>query len=151
MDRLGRALSARMSPHVWLLSGPLGSGKTTLVRGILRGLGITQSVTSPTFTLQKIYYPKYLWARVVHIDAYRIKRASELAVLDLKHLVFDNAALVLIEWPERLPVRWSGPTRRVQFTLLSRGRRVRLTVTPRVRVRLGPPGQRRRQQSARAR
>src|ERR1039458_8847512 len=64
------------------LSGDLGSGKTTFAEGIARTLGIEESVTSPTFVLEKIYeLDGQKWQRLIHIDAYRLKEAHELEAL----------------------------------------------------------------------
>lgn len=89
--------------QVWLLHGNLGSGKTTLVRAALRRLGYRGVVSSPTFTLSKHYSTPHIhWTRVLHIDAYRIRRESEEAALDIAQALSDKHCLILIEWPERL-------------------------------------------------
>jgi tRNA threonylcarbamoyladenosine biosynthesis protein TsaE len=94
-ERLGRLLPARL---VVYLEGELGSGKTTLVRGILRGLGHHGSVRSPTYTLIEPYeLPE---ARVYHLDLYRLSDPEELEYLGLRDLSGEEAIL-LVEWPER--------------------------------------------------
>jgi tRNA threonylcarbamoyladenosine biosynthesis protein TsaE len=93
--RLGQALAGVIRPDdVITLSGPLGVGKTTLVRGILAGLGHVGDVPSPTFA---IVQPYELEPPVWHVDLYRLERAAELDELGLD---FADAALV-VEWPER--------------------------------------------------
>jgi tRNA threonylcarbamoyladenosine biosynthesis protein TsaE len=96
---LGRRI-AQLLPRraVVLLIGNLGAGKTTLAKGIISGLGATQSdeVSSPTFTLIHEY------GRVYHVDLYRLDRPEELATLGLDE-IFDRDAIVLIEWGERFP------------------------------------------------
>jgi tRNA threonylcarbamoyladenosine biosynthesis protein TsaE len=85
------------------LSGNLGSGKTAFVKAIAVELGITESVTSPTFVIEKIYQSKIgSWTRIVHIDAYRLESARELEVLNFEELVEDPNNLILIEWPENV-------------------------------------------------
>lgn len=85
-------------PLVVQLHGELGAGKTTLVRGFLRALGVTGAVRSPTYTLVEIYELAALTA--LHLDLYRLTDASELEPLGLA----DWAAprhVWLIEWPEK--------------------------------------------------
>jgi tRNA threonylcarbamoyladenosine biosynthesis protein TsaE len=96
------AFGARIAPllrigDVLALSGELGAGKTTLARGILRGLGFAGEVASPTFA---IVIPYALAVPVRHVDLYRIEHESELEELGLDE-AREEAAL-LIEWPERL-------------------------------------------------
>ena len=98
MAAWGRAFARTLRPGVVVgLSGELGAGKTTLVRAIAEGLGVSQSVTSPTFALVHRYDGT---VPVWHVDAYRLKAHDEARDLGL-----DEAgdAVVLIEWPERLP------------------------------------------------
>jgi tRNA threonylcarbamoyladenosine biosynthesis protein TsaE len=94
-ERLARELPAR---QVVLLIGPLGAGKTTLAKGIVKGLDAASpdDVSSPTFTLIHEY------GRVYHIDLYRLDEPREVATLGLEDL-FDREAIVLIEWGERFP------------------------------------------------
>ena len=86
-------------PMVFYLYGPLGAGKTTLVRGFMRGLGYAAAVKSPTYTLIE---PYEVGARhVYHLDLYRVRDAAELEYLGLRELQ-DGSAVILVEWPERL-------------------------------------------------
>jgi len=83
---------------VVFLDGDLGAGKTTLARGILRGLGYRGAVTSPTYTLVERYDAG---ARTVyHFDLYRLDGPAELEATGLRDWL-DGAAIILIEWPER--------------------------------------------------
>ncbi len=102
-EQLGAALAVCAPPPagaalVVFLQGELGSGKTTLVRGWLRKLGITETVRSPTYTLVESYEAPQ--RRVVHIDLYRVADAAELDALGLRDDLADGV-LLLVEWPER--------------------------------------------------
>jgi tRNA threonylcarbamoyladenosine biosynthesis protein TsaE len=80
------------------LTGDLGAGKTTLARGLLRSLGVTGSVRSPTYTLVEIYELGALTA--LHLDLYRLSDPAELHNLGLREWA-RGGHLWLIEWPER--------------------------------------------------
>jgi len=97
---LGESLARELpSRAVVLLIGNLGAGKTTLAKGIVKGLGAAQpeEVSSPTFTLIHEYGPN-----VYHIDLYRLDREREVETLGLNE-IFEKNAVVLIEWGERFP------------------------------------------------
>ena len=98
---LGERLAGELPRKgVALLIGNLGAGKTTLAKGIVKGLGAAapEDVTSPTFTL----IHEYGGGRVYHVDLYRLDEPREVETLGLDDL-FDLDALVLIEWGERFP------------------------------------------------
>jgi tRNA threonylcarbamoyladenosine biosynthesis protein TsaE len=82
------------------LVGDLGAGKTTLVQGVALGAGITEPVTSPTFTLLDEHTGRI---RLVHADLYRIERERELDQIGLDD-AFRSGAAVLVEWADRFPV-----------------------------------------------
>jgi tRNA threonylcarbamoyladenosine biosynthesis protein TsaE len=99
---LGEQLATALpSQRVVLLIGNLGAGKTTLAKGMVRGLGVAEpeDVSSPTFTLIHEYGTE---GRVYHVDLYRLDEPSEVATLGLDE-IFDRDAVVLIEWGERFP------------------------------------------------
>ena len=99
MEDLGQCLarSARR-PGVIYLRGDLGTGKTTLVRGLLRGFGYHGKVKSPTYTLVEPYPIDSL--TIYHLDLYRLGSPEELEWIGLRDLL-DESALLLVEWPEQ--------------------------------------------------
>jgi tRNA threonylcarbamoyladenosine biosynthesis protein TsaE len=101
MIAMGERLAGACHDHdpvVVYLYGPLGAGKTTVVRGFMRGLGYDAAVKSPSYTLIEPY--EVGARRVYHLDLYRVRDAAELEYLGLRELQDGNAVL-LVEWPER--------------------------------------------------
>ena len=109
-EEIARALPR---PAVVLLIGDLGAGKTTLAKGIVKGLGAAapEDVNSPTYTLIHEFGEK---DKVYHIDLYRLERASEVLSLGLDDLLASDAIL-LVEWGERFPALW--PANRLEIRL----------------------------------
>lgn len=104
-ERFGARLAEALWPgDVVALRGVLGAGKTTLSRGILRGLGYRGEVASPTFPIVQAYDPPDTRIPVWHVDLYRIEDPSGLDELGLDEA--RETAVLLIEWPERLPALW---------------------------------------------
>ena len=101
-EELGRGLSA---PAVIGLSGELGTGKTTLVQAICRGLGARALATSPTYALVH-HYETADWP-VYHVDCYRLRSRDEARDLGFEDMLRESA-IVLIEWPERAGA-WAPP------------------------------------------
>mgnify|MGYP000436070709 CR=1 FL=1 len=96
MVRLGMSLAALLKgDEIIYLQGELGAGKTTLVRGILKGLGFTGRVTSPTFTLMNVYDSR---PPVYHFDFYRLE-GGDLTDLGLEDYL-GKKGITIIEWPE---------------------------------------------------
>ena len=90
--KLGASLKA---PSVLELLGDVGAGKTTLVRGIAKGLGIKEDVTSPSFTISKEYQKKKY--RLVHYDFYRLSDPGIMSE-DLAEAIADQNTITIIEW-----------------------------------------------------
>lgn len=128
MRCLGVYLARQLAPgDVLALSGPLGAGKTTLVRGLAEGLGIdADAVASPTFALAHTYRGSE--ATLVHLDLYRMADGREAEAAGLEEMLYDPEAIVAVEWPEQavsliprhafwLQVRMAGTGRVVEHVL----------------------------------
>jgi tRNA threonylcarbamoyladenosine biosynthesis protein TsaE len=108
-EALGRSLPPRA---VLALEGDLGAGKTTLAQAIVRGLGVTEPASSPTYALVHRYEGRR--GPVFHLDCYRLRTPAEAADLDWEGLLRDGDA-VLIEWPERAGAWLPSLTRRFRM------------------------------------
>ncbi len=110
-EALGERLAAGLGPgDLVVLSGPLGAGKTVLVRGLARGLGVTGPVTSPTFVIAREHRPGPGGRGVplVHVDAYRLGMAGADVAAQLDDLDLDTDladAVVAVEWGEGVAER----------------------------------------------
>jgi tRNA threonylcarbamoyladenosine biosynthesis protein TsaE len=101
--RFAATLEPKDVAVVVALSGELGAGKTTFAQALAKALGVEESVTSPTFVIEKIYaLSGKKFSRLVHIDAYRLNGAHELQVLGWDALLRDPQNLIVIEWPEKV-------------------------------------------------
>jgi len=110
----GEALARRLpAKALILLIGDLGAGKTTLTKGIVKGLGAAapEEVSSPTFTLIHEYGDG---PKVYHVDLYRLRTLRDVASVGLEELL-DRDAIVLVEWGERFPELW--PEQRIEIRL----------------------------------
>jgi len=85
------------------LYGNLGAGKTTFTQAVAKEMGVEDIVNSPTFVIEKMYETKDPhFIRLVHIDAYRLEKASELQDLNFESLVENKHNIIFIEWPENV-------------------------------------------------
>ncbi len=89
------------------LSGDLGSGKTAFTKCVATILGVDDTVTSPTFVLEKRYNipvrgGRQRFARLIHIDAYRLNKGEEMNALDWEATLGDKQNLIFLEWPEQV-------------------------------------------------
>lgn len=100
---LGKKIAKLIKPGtVVALSGNLGSGKTTFLKGFTAGLGLknADAVTSPTFSLMHIYDSK---PRVYHFDLYRLESEKEVLNIGFEEFVSDSEAITCVEWAEKAP------------------------------------------------
>lgn len=119
-----RAFGARLAGEVLpgtllCLQGDLGAGKTTLVQGLLEGLGAERPYVSPTFVIMKQYdlpAPATGIKRVYHADAYRVEE-KDFREIGFAEWCADDEGLVILEWPERIP--GILPEKRITVTLRS--------------------------------
>jgi tRNA threonylcarbamoyladenosine biosynthesis protein TsaE len=105
-EMFGKKLAAKLKGgDILLLSGDLGAGKTSLVKGIAKGLGIKNEITSPTFTLMNVYEVQSLKSKVkslIHIDTYRLKDEKELLEIGVEDYLGKPDTVCIIEWPEKI-------------------------------------------------
>lgn len=122
--RLGEALAAGVAPgRVLHLKGDLGTGKTTLVRGLLRALGYAGRVRSPSYTLLEPYALSSL--NFYHFDFYRFKDHSEWLSSGFREY-FNPDSVCVVEWPERAGPELSPPDLEVRLEMAGAGRRASL-------------------------
>ena len=122
---LGRDLSQSclVGSHLIFLSGDLGAGKTTLVRGFLSGLGYHATVKSPTYTLVESYFTDQ---RVIHhFDLYRLEDSEELEEMGIRDYFTDNT-ICLFEWPEKAQNILPKPTMFCTIQIVDNGRNVNI-------------------------
>lgn len=88
---------------VLALSGDLGAGKTTFLQGFARGLGIDETVLSPTFVVMKRFALKNsIFKNFYHIDCYRLENKQDLEVLGIIEILQNKENIIALEWPERV-------------------------------------------------
>ncbi len=109
-DSESKELGKKIAKHIKgeeiiCLYGELGAGKTTLVKGIAEGLGVTNEITSPTFTLMNVYpinNKQLTINNLIHIDTYRLKNEQELIDIGAADYVGQPETVTIIEWPEKI-------------------------------------------------
>ncbi len=117
-EAFGAELAAKVPRRtVVLLRGNLGAGKTVFTRGFARGLGIDETVSSPTYTIVQ-EYPLAGGGRLYHLDLYRISGVEAALAFGVDEFLDDPKSIALLEWPERIEPLW--PERRIEVELLHR-------------------------------
>ncbi len=113
LEAEGETLGRSLPPGALLtFEGELGAGKTTFIKAIVRGLGVTGSASSPTYALVHRYHGRR--GPVFHLDCFRLRTPDEAADLDWEGLLAEGDA-ILIEWPERAGAWLPRPTRRFRL------------------------------------
>jgi len=122
-EDLGAGLARKLAPgSIVLLRGDLGAGKTVFSRGFARGLGITEPVSSPTYTIVQEYeLPS--GGRLYHMDLYRISDEHAALGFGVDEFLDDGDALALVEWPERIAGLLPDDAIRVELRHLSESER----------------------------
>ncbi|MFZ1362871.1 MAG: tRNA (adenosine(37)-N6)-threonylcarbamoyltransferase complex ATPase subunit type 1 TsaE [Candidatus Nanopelagicales bacterium] len=96
-EQLGEQFGQTLSPgDLVVLTGPLGSGKTTFTRGLARGVGIVEPVTSPTYAIAFVHEHPGSGPDLVHVDAYRLTGLDDLETIDLEPLL--DSSITVMEW-----------------------------------------------------
>ncbi|MCK4600213.1 tRNA (adenosine(37)-N6)-threonylcarbamoyltransferase complex ATPase subunit type 1 TsaE [Candidatus Bipolaricaulota bacterium] len=126
MEEVGIDLASDLSNGMLVsLIGPLGSGKTTLVKGIAKGLLITDVVVSPSYLLARDYHGRLT---LHHLDAYRVSSLAELAEVGLDRILPPEKGVSVVEWSDRVEEIVEISDIEVKIELLeSNSRRVRIT------------------------
>ncbi|MCX7732609.1 MAG: tRNA (adenosine(37)-N6)-threonylcarbamoyltransferase complex ATPase subunit type 1 TsaE [candidate division WOR-3 bacterium] len=120
---LGERLAQLLKPGaVVALYGELGSGKTTLIKGVARGLGVREPVRSPSFVIITEYAGR---VPVYHIDLYRLNNAEEASAVGLESYLSSDG-VCLIEWAERAESLLPAATIRIRLEVIAGGRRIEI-------------------------
>lgn len=111
-------LATHSAPLLVALHGDLGAGKTSFTQVLAKQLGVSEAVTSPTFTILQRYdttHPKF--RTLYHLDVYRLESVAELAPLHVTELWAEPGALVVIEWAERIAEALPSDTLHLTFAI----------------------------------
>jgi len=117
-------------PLVICLRGDLGAGKTAFTQELGKQLGVTEVITSPTFTIMKQYQTAHpQWHTLVHIDAYRFESEAEAKPLHIGQIISQPNTISCIEWPEIIPTTVPDYAYQLQIEI-TKGEQRRVTITP---------------------
>ena len=118
------SLERRETGTVIALEGDLGSGKTAFTQQAGAILGVKENMHSPTFVIEKIYEINFKgFTRLIHIDAYRLEKESELLHLGWKEVINEPENLIFMEWPENVPGTIPDNTKRIGFKFIDENTR----------------------------
>jgi len=117
-QKLGEKIGSDLKPGTVIgLSGELGSGKTTFLQGLAKGLGIKKRIVSPTFIFVKQYFVGKI--NFYHVDLYRIENLKDVSGLGLEEFFNDPDGIVAVEWAEKFPGIFPQKTIKMNFTYLN--------------------------------
>lgn len=121
---LGRALAVKLKPgDVVAFYGELGAGKTTMIKGVCAGLGVTEVVKSPSFVIVTEYQGRL---PVYHIDLYRLDEKSDFDEVGLADFLLAGEGVCLVEWAERAERLLPEKCIRVRMAVVGKGRRIEI-------------------------
>lgn len=124
--KLGRLFAAGLKDKdVVIFSGALGAGKTTFIKGILKGLGYRRRVLSPSFTLVRQY--KTAGYKVYHVDLYRLNRGSDIYNLGVEDFMYRSGTITLVEWGEKMELMLDSYIKIDFFYLKENERKIKFT------------------------
>ena len=107
------------SAFIVALYGDLGSGKTTFVKAVAKAFGLKNTVTSPTFVIEKIYkINNSVFDHLIHIDAYRLKNEDELKHLGWEEISKNPKNIIFIEWPENVKDLIPSDVKKIEFKFI---------------------------------
>jgi tRNA threonylcarbamoyladenosine biosynthesis protein TsaE len=110
------ALKLSDKATVIALQGELGAGKTNFAQEVGKILGVSENMHSPTFVIEKIYEIDWHgFKKLIHIDAYRIEKDSEMLHLGWEEIIKESENLVLVEWPENVLNLIPSNARKISF------------------------------------
>ncbi|OHA89583.1 MAG: tRNA (adenosine(37)-N6)-threonylcarbamoyltransferase complex ATPase subunit type 1 TsaE [Candidatus Zambryskibacteria bacterium RIFCSPHIGHO2_02_FULL_43_14] len=113
------SLGLKDQATVMALQGDLGAGKTAFAQEVGKILGVAENMHSPTFVIEKIYEIDFKhFKRLIHVDAYRLEKESELLHLGWEDLIKEPENLVLIEWPENVAGIIPEDARKISFKFI---------------------------------
>ncbi len=137
-ERIAREFAENLFTTLWKdrgeaviiqLQGDLGSGKTTFVQAVAKAFGIRNTVTSPTFVLEKIYIipPENSkeggFQQLIHIDAYRLADKADLSSIGWERIIKESKNIIFIEWPERVDGAFPEKTAKISFRFIDENTR----------------------------
>jgi tRNA threonylcarbamoyladenosine biosynthesis protein TsaE len=125
-QKLGESFIKKTNKKIIALYGDLGSGKTTFVQGIAKGLGIKRRIISPTFVVirsYKINNKKIRAKYFYHVDLYRIERTEDVLNMELEEIIRNSENIVVVEWPEKIEKILPEGNASIRFKYISENKR----------------------------